>query len=93
MDLFEVEVSEASRAAADLDRLIEKRADRLKEEAEQRRVEEPWAESVRRVREQRRRENRAAWYIHHNLAAGHRRSSEEHRVKAERLFEQREGAA
>lgn len=87
MDLFDIEISE--RVEADLDRLISKRSARLKEEAEQERVEAAWAETTRRYNEKRHREN-AAWREYHvraadNLERTAAQLAAEHRAKAAEL--------
>ncbi len=77
----------------ELDRLIEKRAAQLKEEAEgEQRVEDLFAETTRRQREKRREEHRLAWYTHEmHMCELHASLSEEHRVKALTFLKQREG--
>ena len=73
------------RAEAELDRFVEKRAREARDAAKLAKL---WAESTRRDREKRRRENRAAWYEYEmHMANLHASLSEEHRMKAERLNE------
>ncbi len=75
----------------ELDRLIEKRA--LKASAEQRTIEELFAESTRIHQEQTRRENRARWYAFHvDQAERIRRTMTaliaEHEARASQLLEE-----
>jgi len=91
MDVAQGEVVEK-----ELTPFIEKR-DKQRRKAEGARLaEESWMESERKYDEQRRRENRAAWYGGHiDQAERHRRTLENlirhHETQAERLCE--EGAA
>jgi hypothetical protein len=74
------------RAEGQLNALIERRA--LKASGEQRTIEDLWEESVRRVREQTRRENRAAWYAHHeHMRELHESLAREHEAKASALLD------
>lgn len=87
MDLFDVDAVEA--AEASLDAFIERRA-RDKQEAN--RVEEEWAVSERRHREQRRAQNRELWRTYHleRAQALERTAAElaaDHRARAEALAE------
>ena len=75
---------DVERIEAELNGLVERRAAQT---AEQRRVEDLWAQSVRRDRERRREENRAAWHsFHRHMQELHATLSEEHRTKAEGLI-------
>ena len=83
MDLFDVEAPE--RAEGEIDRFILKR-ERDRSEANE--IEAMWKASERRHRERRRRENRAAWYSHHeHMRDLHQGLADEHRIKAEDLLE------
>jgi hypothetical protein len=83
LERLDYEVVEA--VEQQLDVFIERRA---REARDQGRVEEMWAESVRRDRQRRRRENCAAWYAHEmHMSELHAALSEEHRAKAEALNE------
>lgn len=71
MDVYALEKAEAQ-----IDQFIEKRA---REKADEQKIAELWAESDRREREKRRRENAQAWHdyyssmarVHHGIAAEH----------------------
>jgi len=81
---------------AELDRFIRTRHDKRVANEGERPALEAWMESERRYEEQRRQENRAAWYGWHlDQAERHRRTLEglitHHETQAERLCE--EGAA
>ena len=80
---------DVERIEAESNGLVERRAAQT---AEQERVEELWAQSVRRDRERRREENRALWVeFHTRLAASHARISADHEARVEALLG--EGAA
>jgi hypothetical protein len=95
-----LDVARGEIAEAQLTAFI-KRRDRQRRQTEgERRMEEAWMESERRYDEERRRENRAAWYGWHlDQAERHRRTLEDlikhHETQAERLCESEatEGAA
>ncbi len=79
-----MDVEHLERVEAELNGLVEKRAGQA---AEQERVEELWAQSVKRDRERRREENRRAWLSYHlHLAGNHAALCEEHRAKAAGLL-------
>ncbi len=83
MDLYYVEAME--RAEGEIDRFILKR-ERDRSEANE--VAAMWTESTRRHQENRRRENRAAWYEFEMLLAdNHRQLCEEHENRARALLE------
>ena len=76
---------DVARASDQIVALIEKRAGERNAANELRAM---YAESARRHREKRRRENGAAWYSHFSaLADSLRRSAEEYERRAERLLE------
>ncbi len=73
-------------AEAQLNNLIERRA--LKANAEQRTVEDLWAESCAAERERIRQQNQAAWYAHHeHMRELHEGLAREHEAKAAALLE------
>lgn len=80
-DGFDVDALE--RAEQQIDEFIRKRS---REKADEQKIAELWAESDRREREKRRRENRRAWleYERH-LERVHMNLALEHRSKAEAL--------
>ncbi len=89
MDTEAIEAGE--RVEVELDRIIERRA---REARDTERVEEMWAESVRRHHARRREENRQSWIaFHRGLARAHAAISDEHRVKADALAGAEPGAA
>jgi hypothetical protein len=72
------------RAERSLDAFVNSRS---KSRGKANETEAMWRLSERRHQEQRRRENRAAWYAHYDhMSQLHAALSEEHRVKAERLL-------
>lgn len=74
-------------AEKELNAFIERRA--LKANAEQLRVEEDWAESTRVHNERVRRNNRVAWYGHHeHMRELHEGLAREHAEKARALLEE-----
>jgi hypothetical protein len=85
------EVARVEKLEAELNAMIERRA--LKASGEQDVIEDLWRESVRRVREQTRRENRAAWYAFHLDQADRIRRTmtalvESHEAKAAALLDE-----
>lgn len=73
-------------AEAQLDEFIRKRS---REKSDEQKVAELWAESDRKHREKRRRENRAAWYSYHcDLQAVHQGLADRHRERAESFLEE-----
>lgn len=80
-----LDVEAVEKAEAQIDQFVEKRA---RERADEQKVADLWAESDRRERVKRRRENRAAWHDHEmHMSELHASLSEEHRLKAQRLME------
>ncbi len=76
---------DVEQASASMDALIARRAD---ERSAANELQAIYAESARRHRERKRRENGAAWYSHFSaLADSLRRSAEEYERRAERLLE------
>ena len=73
---------------SDLNNLIERRAREHKEADGQGSLEKMWAESERKHRERRRRENLAAWVdFHLHLAGVHGCIAAEHEQRAQALLE------
>ncbi len=74
------------RASDSIDALIERR---VREKSNANELQEMYAESTRRDRERRRRENAAQWYEYEMLLAeNHRQLSEEHEARALALLEE-----
>lgn len=73
------------RAESETDNFISKRT---REKSKANNLEAAWAESERRHREKRRRENSAAWYAHHcHMHDLHQSLAADHRSRAEALLE------
>jgi hypothetical protein len=88
-----VDTARAEAVEADLDRFIRRRHDRRVADEGERPANEAWMESERKYDENRRRENRAAWYGWHlDQAERHRRMLEDliahHETQAKRLCEE-----
>jgi type VI protein secretion system component VasK len=87
---LDVDVSTRSAEAAEsqIDAFISRMDTKRRDTEGERLEEELYAESVRRFHERQRQENRARWFtFHSDMSELHRRLSEEHQEKAERLCE------
>jgi hypothetical protein len=80
---------DVARASDQIDRLIERRAG---ERGAANELQAMYADSAKRHRERKRRENGAAWFAHFSaLADSLRRNAEEYERRAERLLKAEEG--